>query len=91
MQTSKEYAARAWILEDLRQHLTTDELDEVILFARPHQGLFLNHHPFAVEHCHASRYHEAFDALHSSQAPMENLHNELTLTGSPLYHRRNQK
>jgi hypothetical protein len=34
MQTSKEYAARAWILEDLRQHLTTDELDEVILFAR---------------------------------------------------------
>lgn len=34
MQTSKEYAARAWILEDLHQHLTTDELDEVILFAR---------------------------------------------------------
>ena len=34
MQISKEYAARAWILEDLRQHLTTDELDEVILFAR---------------------------------------------------------
>ena len=34
MQTSKEYAAPAWILEDLRQHLTTDELDEVILFAR---------------------------------------------------------
>jgi hypothetical protein len=34
MQTSKEYAARASILEDLRQHLTTDELDEVILFAR---------------------------------------------------------
>ena len=23
-----------WILEDLRQHLTTDEIDEVILFAR---------------------------------------------------------
>ena len=34
MQTSKEYAARAWILKDLRQHLTTDALDEVILFAR---------------------------------------------------------
>ena len=34
MQTSKEYAARAWILKDLRQHLTTDEQDEVILFAR---------------------------------------------------------
>ena len=34
MQTSKEYAAHAWILEDLRQHLTTGELDEVILFAR---------------------------------------------------------
>ena len=34
MQTSKEYAARAWILEDLRLHRTTDELDEVILFAR---------------------------------------------------------
>ena len=34
MQTSKEYAARAWILKDLRQHLTTDELDEVILFAQ---------------------------------------------------------
>jgi len=37
MQTSEEYSARAWILEDLRQHLTTDELDEVILFAR-HAG-----------------------------------------------------
>jgi len=34
MHTAKEYVARAWILEDLRQHLTTDELDEVILFAR---------------------------------------------------------
>jgi len=34
MQIAKEYVARAWILEDLRQHLTTDELDEVILFAR---------------------------------------------------------
>ena len=34
MHTTKEYVARAWILEDLRQHLTTDELDEVILFAR---------------------------------------------------------
>ena len=34
MHTSKEYVAKAWILEDLRQHLTTDELDEVILFAR---------------------------------------------------------
>ena len=34
MQTSKEYAARAWIIDDLRQHLTTDELDDVILFAR---------------------------------------------------------
>jgi hypothetical protein len=34
MQTSNEYATRAWILKDLRQHLTTDELDEVILFAR---------------------------------------------------------
>jgi len=34
MQTSKEYAARAWILEDLRQNLTTYELDEIILFAR---------------------------------------------------------
>ena len=33
MQASKEYAARAWILKDLRQHLTSDELDEVILFA----------------------------------------------------------
>ena len=33
MHTAKEYVARAWILEDLRQHLTTDELDEVILFA----------------------------------------------------------
>jgi hypothetical protein len=30
MQTSKEYEARAWILEDLRQHLTTDERDEVV-------------------------------------------------------------
>ena len=37
MQISKEHAARAWILEDLRQHLTSDELDEVILFAR-HAG-----------------------------------------------------
>ena len=34
MQISKEYVARAWILEDLRRHLTTDELDEVILCAR---------------------------------------------------------
>ena len=34
MHIAKEYVARAWILEDLRQHLTTDELDEVILFAR---------------------------------------------------------
>ena len=34
MHTAKEYVARAWILEDLRQNLTTDELDEVILFAR---------------------------------------------------------
>ena len=34
MQISKEYAARAWILEDLRQHLTTNERDEVSLFAR---------------------------------------------------------
>ena len=34
MHTVKEYVARAWILEDLRQNLTTDELDEVILFAR---------------------------------------------------------
>lgn len=34
MHTAKEYVARAWILEDLRQHLTTYELDEVILFAR---------------------------------------------------------
>jgi len=34
MQTSKEYAARAWILEDLRQNLATYELDEIILFAR---------------------------------------------------------
>ena len=34
MTTAKEYVPRAWILEDLRQHLTTDELDEVILFAR---------------------------------------------------------
>ena len=34
MHIAKEYIARAWILEDLRQHLTTDELDEVILFAR---------------------------------------------------------
>jgi hypothetical protein len=34
MQIAKEYVACAWILEDLRQHLTTDELDEVILFAR---------------------------------------------------------
>ena len=34
MHITKEYVARAWILEDLRQHLTTDELDEVILFAR---------------------------------------------------------
>jgi hypothetical protein len=34
MQIAKEYVARAWILEDLRQHVTTDELDEVILFAR---------------------------------------------------------
>ena len=34
MHTAKEYVARAWILEDLRQHLTTDELDDVILFAR---------------------------------------------------------
>ena len=30
MQTSKEYEARAWILEDLRQHLTTNERDEVV-------------------------------------------------------------
>ena len=34
MHTAKEYVARAWILEGLRQHLKTDELDEVILFAR---------------------------------------------------------
>jgi hypothetical protein len=34
MHNAKEYVARAWLLEDLRQHLTTDELDEVILFAR---------------------------------------------------------
>lgn len=34
MHIAKEYVARAWILEDLRQHLTNDELDEVILFAR---------------------------------------------------------
>ena len=34
MHIAKEYVARAWILEDLWQHLTTDELDEVILFAR---------------------------------------------------------
>jgi len=34
MHIAKEYVARAWILEDLRQNLTTDELDEVILFAR---------------------------------------------------------
>ena len=34
MQIAKEYVARAWILEDLRQHLTIDELDQVILFAR---------------------------------------------------------
>ena len=34
MQIPKEYTARGWILEDLRQHLTTDELDEVIPFAR---------------------------------------------------------
>ena len=34
MHIAKEYIARAWILEDLRQPLTTDELDEVILFAR---------------------------------------------------------
>ena len=34
MHIAKEYIARAWILEDLRQHLTTDELDEVIVFAR---------------------------------------------------------
>ena len=34
MHTAKEYVARADILEDLRQHLTTDEIDEVILFAR---------------------------------------------------------
>ena len=34
MHIAKEYVAHAWILEDLRQHLTIDELDEVILFAR---------------------------------------------------------
>ena len=34
MHIAKEYVARAWILEDLRQHLSNDELDEVILFAR---------------------------------------------------------
>jgi hypothetical protein len=37
MQTSQESIARNWILENLSQHLTTDELDEVILFAR-HAG-----------------------------------------------------
>ena len=32
---AQDHVARAWILEDLRQHLTTEaELDEVILFAR---------------------------------------------------------
>jgi hypothetical protein len=40
MQTSKEYAAGAWILEDLRQHLTTDELDEVS-FSHDVQGIWM--------------------------------------------------
>ena len=40
MQTSKEYEALAWILEDLRQHLTTDELDEVV-FLHDVQGIWM--------------------------------------------------